>query len=138
MFAADAQWNSNATTMVDSSLLGYSPACLFVDKQNTWYAGNENRNRIRSGNEGLVNLTEWEYGVQCPFVSGTGDMYVYDYYTTGGIIRSINGTSRARVMIISTLCDEMFVDVIRSFFSHGSDVFLSFVSIAYIPRYNTR
>ena len=96
---------------MDASRLGYSPTCVFVDKQNTWYAGNDYRNRIRSGNEGLVNLTEWGYGVQCPFVSGTGDMYFYDYYTTGGIIRSMNGTSSTRVMIVTTHCDDLFVDV---------------------------
>ena len=93
------------------SRLGYNPACICVDKQNTWYVGNDGRNKILSGTAESVNLTEMGYGLQCPFVSDNGDMYVYDYDITSGVIRSMNGTSRARVMIISTLCDDLFVDV---------------------------
>ena len=110
-FATDAQWDPDAITIVDSSLLGYSPACVFVDKQNTWYVGHDGLNRILSGTEGGVNLTEMGYGVQCPFVSDNGDMYVYTYDITSVIIRPMNGASSTPVMVVSTQCDDLFVDV---------------------------
>ena len=109
-FPGNAQWNPDAVTIVNGTLLGYSPTRIFVHKNDTWYVANDYYRPIMSGIGGSAVPTTIGYGARCIFVSDNGDMYTYDDGKTQVTVQPLNGTIGEPVMIISDRCDDLFVD----------------------------
>ena len=108
-FRGDAQWNLDAITIANDTLLQYSPTRIFIDQNNTWYAAGESYNPILSEIAEIGTPTMIGYGGHCIFVTDNGDVYTYDDRNTQVSMRSVNDNSSSPVMIISDPCDDLYV-----------------------------
>ena len=108
-FRGDAQWNLDATTIVNGTFLPYGPTRIFIDKNNTWYVADEGYNLILSGIGGSAIPTAIGYGGSCIIVTDNGDLYTYDDDNKQVTIQKLNGTNSSSVMIISERCDGLHV-----------------------------
>ena len=105
----NAQWNPDAITIANDSVLGYAPARIFLNKNNTWYVSDANYNPIMSGLEGSATPTMIGNGGHCVIATDNGDVYTYDDDNTQVTMRSVNGSSSSPVMIIRDFCDDLYV-----------------------------
>ena len=102
-------WDSNATTVVNSSLLLYSPSSVFVDKNNNWYLATEDGGHIPASIGG-VNSTSCVYGGFSIFVTGNDAVYSYDDAKKQINAWSTNPASTQAVMYTNGRCQGIFVD----------------------------
>ena len=110
----NASWNSNATTIANSSIIGLNPRGLFININDTIYVPDQTNNRIQiwfgdsilptntiSGNL----LTPWFI-----FVTTTEDMYVSNSSTS--IEKwSLDTNMSAGVIYTNSMCSGLFVDI---------------------------
>ena len=108
-FRGDAQWNPDAITIVNGTLLGYNPKRIFVHKNDTWYVAGERYDPILAGIAGSAIPTAIGYGGYCIIVTDNGDLYTYDDDNNQVTIQTPNGTNSSSVMIISNPCDDLYV-----------------------------
>ena len=108
-FWGNAQWNPDAITIVNGTLLQYSPTRIFINTNNTWYVADESYNPILSGIGGSAIPTTIGYGGHCIIVTDNGDVYTYDDDNNQVTIQTPNGTNSSSVMIISDRCDDLYV-----------------------------
>ena len=108
-FRGNAQWNPDAITIVNVTILQYSPTRIFINTNNTWYVVDESYNSILSGIGGSAIPTPNGYGGHCIFVTDKSDVYTYDDVNTRVTMRSVNDTNSSSVMIIGERCDDLYV-----------------------------
>jgi tripartite motif-containing protein 71 len=110
-----ATWNPNAITFATTSTVGFNPAGIFVDINNTVYVAETQLNRVQVWSEGSVTPVRTISGsLQSPyavFASITGDLYVDDGQLNHRVDKWIlNATNSIKVMSVTDGCYGLFID----------------------------
>ena len=120
-FAPCASWDPNAITFADSSLLGYGPFNIFINKNNTICVSAPNLNLTVVF--ASTNYTSPRYigtGLAGPrglFVTINDDIYVDNGLRYGRVEKwTISATSGTSVMNVNGSCFSLFVDTISTLY----------------------
>ena len=115
-FCPSTTWYPDAVTFADVSVAGVEPFGMFIDRNNTIYLANRQRNVIQIWYNGDVNATRsLAGGLNQPLslhVTLSGDMYVDNGMFNDRVDRwSINGNSSTTAMTVTNECYYIFVDI---------------------------
>ena len=109
-----ATWNPNATTFLDSSIVGVFPQVIFLDKNNTIYLTEFGLNQVQIwlyGNTAPIKTIGGFYYPVGLFVTNNGDIYI-DNGNYGRVEKwTLSATTGVTVMSISGSCFGLFVDI---------------------------
>ena len=103
-------WDSDATTITDSSLLLNNVTRIFVTKANRWYATVKSLSKIFTGIGGSINSTITANSGYSVFVAGNDNVYSYDDTNMQVNVWVGNATSHQPVMFIRDYCAALFVN----------------------------
>ena len=109
-FSRNVSWNSEAVTVVNSSVVKNNPTNLFLTTINKWYAVSDGYYQVISGIEAGMNPTTSPPGGYSIFIAGDGNLYTYDSNNNQVNMWSMNLTSSHPVMFIGSSCQDLFVD----------------------------
>ncbi|UJR18731.1 hypothetical protein I4U23_005638 [Adineta vaga] len=120
-FSSCASWNSNGITFANESTFGRFPHGLFVDINNTVYAGSWFNSIVKVWYNGsstsvrtITNGIHYPYGL---FASKDGDIYIDNGARNSQVDKwTSNATYGVRVMNISNPCWGLFIDTNNSLY----------------------
>ena len=115
-FSSTPQWNSNAITFANQSIVGPEPLSIFINTNNTIYIPHGNKDEILVWHEGNTNPTKIISGnFSSPyslFVTSNGDIYINDGFLNGRVQKWISqNNSWITVMNVNSACAGLFVDI---------------------------
>lgn len=119
-------WFSTAFTVANNSLIGSNSQHLFVDVNDMLYVTEATSNLVHIWPAGsalpIINMSIGAPAARSIFVTGNGDMYIYNGSINGRVERwSPNATSGVTVMEVNGPCFDIAVDVNEDLFCsiHG-------------------
>ncbi|CAF0855754.1 unnamed protein product [Adineta ricciae] len=116
-FCLNATWDSNATTFLDSKIIGSEPQDIFIDTNDTAYLVSRVSGDVfitsKDGNNTLLlNISVSSKIRYSLFVANNKDVYVDNGAVDGSVDRWIFSTAKVVTsMNVTSLCYDLFIDI---------------------------
>ncbi|CAF1194420.1 unnamed protein product [Adineta steineri] len=126
-FSPCATWNSYATTFANSTTLGPYTHGIFIDTNNTIYAGSWGISTIKvwryNSSTPIRTITAGLYGPYSVFVAMNGDIYIDNGLQNGRVDKwTPNAINSVEVMNISKACFNLFIDTNNTLYCSVADL----------------
>jgi len=115
-FCPNASWNPNAITFANSSTVGTSPWCIFVNTNNAIYATDNANSKILVWFNNSINptrtISDSSSSIYSLFVTTNGDIYA-DYGSSNDRVDkwTFNANTSVPAMYFNSTCHALFIDI---------------------------
>ncbi|CAF1488554.1 unnamed protein product, partial [Adineta steineri] len=115
-FCSTANWNPNAITFANQSIVGTQPLDIFINTNNTIYGANQQKQQILVWHEGSNNKVTIISGnfsdARSLFVTSNGDIYIADGLRYGRVQKWISSNKTWIILVdVNSACWGLFVDI---------------------------
>ena len=108
-------WNRKGITFLDQRTLGLSPSSIFIDRNNSLYTVNREKQQILAWHDGdadpMFTLTTKFYHSASLFVTSNGDIYIDNGEKNNRVEKWTRSTNQySSILFVFSSCTGLFID----------------------------